>query len=1132
MFLSDTVSIARRFQRSIRIDTDFNNPSALEGYISTKSSTDVLIAMARHVKETSQGAFTWTGPYGSGKSSLVVLLASLLSSDKKLKKVAAESIGVENAECFWQAFSKTKNWKILPVVGRKETPTQLFSEILEKFNPDLAKIKRPLKEVEIVEGFFDIAKRSEACDQGLVLIIDEMGKCLEAAGQEGSDIYIFQQLAEAASRSNGKFIIIGVLHQAFQEYATRLSREARDEWSKIQGRFVDLPVNVAGEEQVELMARAIISDRKTSRAGKLSSKTFDCIQKQKPSVSEFLQISLENCWPLHPVVACLLGPISRRRFGQNQRSLFAFLNSAEAHGFQDFLKSAMEKDLYEPERLWEYLRQNLEPSILASPDGHRWALATEAVERCESLSRDELHLKLLKAIALIDLFKGSSGLSASFELLCECCSHKNKQAVKDALKQLQAWSLIIFRKFSDSFVIFAGSDFDIDAALEEVMPEVQDLDFAFLKETAGIQPILAKRFYHQVGSMFWMDVDLAPLHQLQEKVKEFSPGNGSVGLFLLGIPTRNETDEEANKVCREAARLVDDLDIVTGCSPRAWQIVSLTREILALEKLKRNFRELDGDAVAKKEIQARLIVLQSQLETDLQKLFDQATWYRKHHQPKSFSYIDLNHIASEIAEKQYPNSPVIFSELMNRTKPSVSAVTAQNILLKKMVQGAGEPRLGISGFSAEVGLCVTILENTGLYGEVQNEWNFILPKGGKKDSGNLFPLWHATKEFLNSNSDRPVNVKEIYEFWRQPPFGLKDGLMPILLVAFLQTMRENISFYRQEIFQTDLKEIDIEHLVSAPATISLRIMDLSGIANRLLVELASVVRQLDEFNKLAHLEPIDVARGLISIFDSLAPLTKRTMKLSGNAIKIRLLFNKAKDPNKFLFDDIPATFSKNPDSINDKQVIEIAETVKLGLLELKNSFPEMLEHMKDRLLNSLQVPNSSPQALQELRDRATNVRHVGGDLRFEGFVTQLAKFDGSTNSIEGVIGFAAGKPVRDWIDQDIEKATLELAELTQKFIRLEAFAHVKGRTNKRHALAVVVGFAGQQKPLIEEFDISDNEKLLAKQIAAQISETLNQNAVGKRNLQLAVLAELGARLMEEKPQQLSLGLEIEAGEEK
>ena len=49
----------------------------------------------------------------------------------------------------------------------------------------------------------------------------------------------------------------------------------------------------------------------------------------------------------------------------------------------------------------DYLRINLEPSIMASPDGHRWALAADVLERCEAMGGEELHLRLLKTIALV-----------------------------------------------------------------------------------------------------------------------------------------------------------------------------------------------------------------------------------------------------------------------------------------------------------------------------------------------------------------------------------------------------------------------------------------------------------------------------------------------------------------------------------------------------------------------------------------------------------------------------------------------------------------------------------------------------------------------------------------------------------
>ena len=62
MALSDRVRITRRFLRSIRIDSDIGDAAGIEGFICPQSSADVLLTMARHVSETGQGAYTWTGP--------------------------------------------------------------------------------------------------------------------------------------------------------------------------------------------------------------------------------------------------------------------------------------------------------------------------------------------------------------------------------------------------------------------------------------------------------------------------------------------------------------------------------------------------------------------------------------------------------------------------------------------------------------------------------------------------------------------------------------------------------------------------------------------------------------------------------------------------------------------------------------------------------------------------------------------------------------------------------------------------------------------------------------------------------------------------------------------------------------
>ena len=106
----------------------------------------------------------------------------------------------------------------------------------------------------VFRTLMQIAKRTpDRSTAGLLVLIDEMGKFLEGAAYDGTDIYFFQQLAEFASRSNRRLIVVGILHQAFEEYAHRLSREMRDEWAKIQGRFVDLAISVGADEQLSLL---------------------------------------------------------------------------------------------------------------------------------------------------------------------------------------------------------------------------------------------------------------------------------------------------------------------------------------------------------------------------------------------------------------------------------------------------------------------------------------------------------------------------------------------------------------------------------------------------------------------------------------------------------------------------------------------------------------------------------------------------------------------------------------------------------------------------------------------------------------------------------------------------------------
>src|SRR5690554_3468812 len=99
--LESSVRIAGRFQRSVNIASDIGSPSALEGFICPQSSQQLLTQMADHVSKTNQSAFTWTGPYGSGKSSLAVALAGILSGNEIIREANAALIGDAFAKSLW-----------------------------------------------------------------------------------------------------------------------------------------------------------------------------------------------------------------------------------------------------------------------------------------------------------------------------------------------------------------------------------------------------------------------------------------------------------------------------------------------------------------------------------------------------------------------------------------------------------------------------------------------------------------------------------------------------------------------------------------------------------------------------------------------------------------------------------------------------------------------------------------------------------------------------------------------------------------------------------------------------------------------------------------------------------------------
>ena len=129
-----------------------------------------------------------------------------------------------------------------------------------------------IEDEEIVEGLIQFSEfiKSESKGSGVLLIVDELGKFLEFAAMypERQDIYLLQQLAEAASRSGDTpLFVLGLLHQGFSAYADHLDGASKQEWEKVAGRFEEILFNQPLEQVVPLLSSALgIQTEDRSRA--------------------------------------------------------------------------------------------------------------------------------------------------------------------------------------------------------------------------------------------------------------------------------------------------------------------------------------------------------------------------------------------------------------------------------------------------------------------------------------------------------------------------------------------------------------------------------------------------------------------------------------------------------------------------------------------------------------------------------------------------------------------------------------------------------------------------------------------------------------------------------------------------
>ena len=446
--LSDLFHITKRFQRSVHLARDFYTENALDGYVVTVKARETLTRLVSAQENTATAkAWSLTGPYGSGKSAFALFAAKLLgNADTAATKHALELLKHSDITLYERFLNINGNSEktsvgFCPVLisGERASITRALLKGLEdglktvsitprhSLRKDIQALLKteengaPLSATEITALFESatLAIQSKG-GHGLLLVIDELGKFLEHAAQHPAqgDVFVLQTLAEFATRSDQTpLFLITILHQAFEQYANKTAKSQREEWAKIQGRFEDIAFVEPADQVLRLIGSAIQRTPETQH-GNFSLSINSDLKPPQLTDDKFNEL-LRNCLPLHPTVALIIGSIFRR-FAQNERSLFAFLNSSEPYGLQDFLSNRGYNGNALPmlsiADLYDYLNTTIGNRLSASREGDKWVEIEMALNRLADPS--PTLVKLIKTIGLLSIVgEVSTNLKTSKRML-------------------------------------------------------------------------------------------------------------------------------------------------------------------------------------------------------------------------------------------------------------------------------------------------------------------------------------------------------------------------------------------------------------------------------------------------------------------------------------------------------------------------------------------------------------------------------------------------------------------------------------------------------------------------------------------------------------------------------------------
>lgn len=978
-------------------------------------------------------SFNIIGAYGSGKS------AFILAVEKVLNRKADYYLNPLDEEI--KSFDSTF------IVGNYSSFKQEFCDAFD---------------LEVNSNIFlqlkELLTNSSKQKVGQLIVVDEFGKFLEYAAKESpeEEMYFIQQLAEFANSPDLPILFITTLHQSFEEYALTLTKTQRKEWDKVKGRLIEISFNEPVEQLLFLASERIAQKSfPCSIEKKRQKELFDAVQDADvfPMRDYF---SFEFAQKLFPfdILSASIATVAFQRYGQNERSLFSLLDSDDYLGLNDFNDG---HQYFHVACIFDYLKYNFH-SLLNSrfnPDSAQWKAMDEAIQRAESIFDEDYQSasQILKTIGLISILgrqgqKLTKGFLTVYSKIALGINNPN-----ELIEKLESRQLIRFRNYSQRYVLFKGTDFDLNLELELAENQVSK-DFSIvhhLQKHFSFPIIPAKKVFYDVGTPRYF------VFEITENPTRKSPEgqiDGYINLIFNDL-LNAESIRSYSETTKDA--------ILYGLFNDSERIKNLMIEIEKVQIVK---NKCINDPIAIAELDSYLISSTESLNQTLQHSFygknDTVQWYFKGEEKFFKNSRELNHTLSDICTKVYPSTPVLKNELMNREKVSAAISSAKKNLIELLLNNCDQAELGFdeNRFPPEKTIYLALIKRTGIHQTNEHgKWHLDRPK-----EKSFHELWDESDKFLKECSVASKKLTDFIDLLKSKPFKLKQGFIDLWVQLFLIVKQKHFAFYEQDIFVPALTMDTLEVALKQPQKYRISTFNLDenrlNVFNRYRYFLNLIEEKAPDSDTF-----IETIKPFLIFYKRLVPYTQQTKKLSKEALRLKEAVSLATDPEKVFFEDIPRAlgFTLN-DFSDDVRLEDFSIKLQSATRELSGAFPNLINRIESVISKTVREERLDfPENKLLLQQRFKKLKKEQIDTKLRVLVQRInTPLDDRQSWISSIATAIMGKPLDQFTDDDEQgfqnifpKRVHELDNLTdiskkdiddakEEVLKLELTSFVKG----------------------------------------------------------------------------------------